>query len=107
MRWLDTFKRNRIAKRYARELPPELRARYGASKTYTAAQIGSTIADIELDPAHAAIGYAAFLTPEDFAIAMPASRLSYSDARALLDRYAITFVPTSAEHGTDNHVPLG
>ena len=79
----------RAAKQYARRLGPHLRRAYGAAEYYTAAQIGSAIAKLRLDPRYAAVGYAAFM-PEDAyesladhgSVAVP-----YHEARQLIWRF--------------------
>ena len=88
MRFLRTLALNRAAKRYARELPGQLRRAYGARR-YTPAEIRRAVADAGLDEQYAGLAYAGHLTPEEFAplgIKMP-NAISYEEARALLTRY--------------------
>lgn len=87
MGFLDRYRRNRAAKRYARELPRQLvRSFGGGSKHYTAAQIRKAVEKLRLDDRFIAFGYAAFLPEEAFGntVAEMPIAISYDEARALL-----------------------
>lgn len=86
---LATLRRNRAARRYARELAPWLERSYGASDSYAPPQIRAGVKELKLDPAFIAIGYAAFLPEEEFDALRPetADRLAYAEARALFERF--------------------
>ncbi|MBV8166352.1 MAG: hypothetical protein JO021_06130 [Alphaproteobacteria bacterium] len=89
MRFLRTLALNRAAKRYARELPGQLRRSYGGAKRYTPAQIRRAVADAGLDEQYAGLAYAGHLTEDEFrplGIKMP-NGISYTEARALLAHY--------------------
>ena len=79
----------RSAKRYARKLGPALNKAYGPSDTYTPGQIRTAISKLGLSPEYSALGYATFLSEEDYAHVagnMPIS-IPYDEARQLVDRY--------------------
>ena len=82
----------RAAKRYARRLPPQLHRSYGASETYTAAQIRTAAAKQRLDGDFLVLGYAAFLDEDLFCciVRKLSVRLSYRQARELF----MQFLPT-------------
>jgi hypothetical protein len=86
---LSTFALNRAAKRYARELPGQLRRSYGGAKRYTPAQIRRAVGEAGLDEQYAGLAYAGHLTEDEFrplGIKMP-NGISYAEARALLARF--------------------
>jgi hypothetical protein len=88
MTLLRRLRLRHAAKRYAR-LGPALSKAYGPSDTYTPGQIRAAISKLGLSPEYSALGYAAFLSVEDYAhIAgnMPFS-IPYDEARQLVDRY--------------------
>ena len=75
----------RAAKRYARRLPDALAEGWGVSETYTPPQIRVTVQKLRLDPKFIALGFAAFLTEEEYlaiAAEMPVC-LPYDQARSM------------------------
>lgn len=89
MRFLRQLSRNRAAKRYARELPGELRRAYGASARYTPSQIRGAVTAAGLDQRFIALAYAAYLNAEEYGAVVPRTKdaMSYAEARDLLARY--------------------
>ncbi len=67
MGWLGNLRRRRAAKAYVFKLGPWLRRAYGASRTYTAAQIERGARELNLNPRFIVFGHAVFLDPADFA----------------------------------------
>jgi hypothetical protein len=108
MRWLQTLRQNKAAKLYARALPTQLWERYGASKSYTAAQIEATIKALQLDRRYTAFAYAAFRPEEDFEAVRPRLPLpmTHAEARALFDRHRVSR-PFSAEQYVQVRLPEG
>lgn len=85
MSLFQRFQLRRAAKRYATRLGPQLQRSYGASKSYTVAQIFAAMAKQRLDPDFVVLARAMFLdeeTFEGFAPKMPI-HLPYEEARAL------------------------
>lgn len=79
----------RAARRYARLLGPRLLRDYGGGPHYTAAQIRTAAHKCRLPQRFLKIGYAAFLTEEDFQLVVAApAQGEYSELRALFRRYA-------------------
>jgi hypothetical protein len=89
MEFLRNLTLKRAAKRYARELPGELRRAYGAAGRYTVAQIRAAVTALALDERFVALAYAGYLTEAEFAplASSVGARMSYAEARALLDKY--------------------
>jgi hypothetical protein len=89
MEFLRNLTLKRAAKRYARELPGELRRSYGASERYTPAQVRTAVATAKLDERFVVLAYAAYLTEGDFAVlaARLPNAMSYAAARAVLACY--------------------
>jgi hypothetical protein len=89
--WLfQWFRLRRAARRYATRLGPQLQRSYGASKSYTVAQIFAAMAKQRLDPHFVVLACAMFLDEEtfdEFASKMPL-QLPYEEARALFMRAA-------------------
>ncbi len=85
----STLRRNRAAKRYARQLPPWLQRNYGASERYTLPQIANGIAALRLDPRFVALALAAFLDEAEFEALRPQMpiALGYDEARELFRRH--------------------
>jgi hypothetical protein len=86
---LRTLALNRAAKRYARELPGQLRRAHGDARQYTPVQIRRAVSDAGLDEAYVALAYAGHLSETEFkqlGIKLP-NAISYAEARALLARY--------------------
>jgi hypothetical protein len=80
---------HRAAKRYARELGPQLARAYGPSDHYSAPQIRAAIGKLGLNPKYLALGYAGFLLEDAFAelaVDMPL-HIPYREVRALFDRF--------------------
>jgi hypothetical protein len=67
MGWLGNFRRRRAAKAYVFKLGPWLRRAYGASRTYTAAQIERGARELNLNPRFIVFGHAVLLDPTEFA----------------------------------------
>ncbi len=89
MSWLGTWRNNRAAKGYARRITPWLQRSYGQSERYTAAQIRAAVTALKLDGDFIALGYAQFLSQDEFDTLRPAINVpfSYGDARALFARF--------------------
>jgi hypothetical protein len=101
MRWLETFKQDRVVRRLARRVPPALRAGWGGSKVYTVGQIARVLKDLNLEGPYALTAYTAFLAREDFeAQASDDVTMTYDEARALFFRH----VPVSG--GAYAHDPI-
>jgi hypothetical protein len=92
MGWLRSWRTNRAAKDYARRMRPWLQRSFGHSDRYAAAQIRAAVTTLKLDRDFIGLGFATFLTKEEFdglrtEMMVP---FGYDDARALFAR----FVPT-------------
>ncbi len=87
--WLQTLRLHRAAKSYARKLPRFLAEGWGGSKTYTPAQIEVAVRELKLDRAFIALGFARFLSEEQFNALQDrmAGTVSYDEARGLFDRF--------------------
>jgi hypothetical protein len=88
MGWLGNLRRRRAAKTYVFKLGPWLRRAYGASRTYTAAQIERGARELDLNPRFIVFGHAVFLDPADFASihgVLP-NPVTIEEARAALRR---------------------
>lgn len=88
MGWLGNFQRRRAAKAYVFKLGPWLRRAYGASRTYTAAQIERGARELNLNRRHIVFGHAVFLETAAFAAiygAVP-NPLTIEEARDALRR---------------------
>ncbi len=88
MGWLGNLRRRRAAKAYVFKLGPWLRRAYGASQTYTAAQVERGARELNLDPRHIVFGHAVFLDAAAFAAiygALP-NPTTIEEARAALRR---------------------
>ncbi len=112
MGWLARLKLRAAARRYARRLPAELRAGWGASKTYTQGQVDRAIGTAGLDPKYAVLGYAIFLAEEAFdAAAAPLPvRLPRDEARTLFARGLpgrASAVEPAAPNAYAAHAPFG
>jgi hypothetical protein len=64
---LRRWRLRRAAKQYARRLGPHLRRAYGAAEYYTAPQIRAAVPKLGLKSRYIVLGYAAFLSDEEFA----------------------------------------
>ncbi len=89
MGFLSAWRQRRAARAYATKLGPWLAHAFGATATYTPAQIRRAIEVLHLDARYVAFGYAAFLARKDFdaLVSRLPVRLSYGQARALLLRH--------------------
>jgi hypothetical protein len=83
MNFLKAMARKRALKRYARELGPQLRQRYGASRHFTAAQIRATVKAAALDVIYIDLAFAIFLATEDEFNQVASGTITYADARNL------------------------
>ena len=81
-------------RRYARHLRPQLQRDYGASEYYTVGQIRAAAGKCRLSGRYLALGLAAFLPLEAFAVHCPGTtRDDYERLRDLFFRH----VPTEAD----------
>ena len=88
MTWFSRIALHSAARRFARRLPQELHADWGASDAYTIEQVRAALARRRLGGRYVAVAYAAFLTEPDYlkvAASLPLV-LPYDKARALYDR---------------------
>jgi hypothetical protein len=84
---LGPMRLRQAARRFARQLPRQLRSDYGASETYTPPQIVRAVNRAGLPTKYICIGLAGFLTEEAFNVLKPRSfGLSYKEIRMLLQR---------------------
>ncbi len=90
MGWLRRWAMRRAARAYARRLPAELQAGWGAAPFYTPGQVAAAIRRLKLEGPHAALAYAAFTTQSDFETVESALRgqIGYDEARKLMERTA-------------------
>src|SRR5690242_18429740 len=89
MRIVEGFRLRRAARRYARRLGPRLFRDYGSGPHYTAAQIRIAAHKCRLPALFLKIGYAAFLTEENFQSVVPVPTWGeYDPLRALFRHYA-------------------
>lgn len=90
MGWLGNLGRRRSAKAYVFKLGPWLRRAYGASRTYTPAQIERGARELNLDARHLVFGHAVFLDAAAFDAIYGASpdSMTIEAARAAL-RHAL------------------
>jgi len=84
MGFLKRLLKRRIIGNYARRLPKLLAKDYGASQTYTPAQVRSTIERHGLDPEYSCYGIAMFTTRESFESfhALNGEQCNYDDMRS-------------------------
>jgi hypothetical protein len=66
MGFIETYRLNAAAKRYAARLPAQLLRDYGASETYTLPQITAATGRAKLPPEFIALAHAAYLPREVF-----------------------------------------
>jgi hypothetical protein len=89
MRIIEGVRLRRAARRYARLLGQRLSRDYGSGTRYTPAQIRAAAHRCGLSDAFLKIGYAAFLTEENFRHVVPAQAWSeYDLLRALFRSHA-------------------
>ncbi len=89
MNWLEHLGLWMAVQRYARRLPAELRAGWGAGEYYTAGQVKAALGRLHLHGRYDAVAYAAYLTQEEFeahAREFPQA-MAYEDARRMFQRY--------------------
>ena len=87
--FLNGLKLKSAAKRFARELPPQLLRDYGASKFYTPQQIETSAGRAGLPARYVSLGWAMFLDAATFASVADANAPgSYQELRPMLARYA-------------------
>jgi len=88
MNFLSRMALHRAAKRYARRLPGELQADWGASDAYTIDQVRTAITRSRLGGRYIAVAYASFLTQADYLKVAPSLPLvlPYDRARDAFDR---------------------
>jgi hypothetical protein len=89
MGWLGRWRLRRAAKHYARRLGPALGKAYGASEAYTPAQIRAGVSKLALNLEFIVLGYAAFLSEDEYASAARSVPIyiPYDEARALFARF--------------------
>jgi len=91
------------ARRYARRLRPQLQRDYGASEYYTVGQIRAAAGKCRLSSRHLALGLAAFLPHEAFAVHCPgATRDDYQRLRDLFYRHVPTAPDLSVSPAPEN-----
>ena len=91
------------ARRYARRLRPQLRRDYGASEYYTVGQIRAAAGKCRLSNRYLALGLAAFLPHEAFAVHCPgATRDDYERLRDLFFRHVPTEPDLSVSPAPEN-----
>jgi hypothetical protein len=100
MEWLRQWLLRRAAKRYARRLGPYLRRAYGAAERYTPAQIRAAAAKLGLNFRYIALGYASFMSADDYDSAAKQTPISvpYDEARDLIARFRRTDRFAAADH---------
>jgi len=88
---------HRAARRYARLLPGELQADYGASGAYTAGQIAATLDRRQGPGRYVAVAYAGFLTESDCQAIAPSLPvvLPYNLARDLFQHTFLMMLAVS------------
>jgi hypothetical protein len=87
--WLHQIAMRRAAKRYAKRLPAEMAAGWGASEFYAPGQVKTALGHLGLHGRYEAIAYAAFLTEEDFSAwaSHNSAPTTFEEARTLFERY--------------------
>jgi hypothetical protein len=111
MGWLGNLRRRRAAKAYVFKLGPWLRRAYGASPTYTAAQIERGARELNLNRRFIVFGYAVFLEPAAFESihgALP-NPMTIEEARAALRRELggpPQFDPADSNMGDTEGLPI-
>jgi hypothetical protein len=71
MNWISRMVMHHAARAYARSLPQELHADWGASTYYTVGQVRTALSRRHLTNRFVAIAYAAFLTEADYLAVAP------------------------------------
>lgn len=96
--WFQRRKLHRAAESYAKRLGPRLAEDYGGSEFYTMAQIDTVIEKLDLDTAHLAIAYAAFLPREEYEEYFTGlvNRFSYTEARTIYLEHAPVLLDSRA-----------
>jgi len=67
MLWLERWRWHHAGRLYGERLGPYLAASYGGEPPYTVEQVNIAIAKLGLNPRHAALGYAAFISDAAYA----------------------------------------
>jgi hypothetical protein len=88
MNWFSRIVLHRAAHGFARRLPRELHADWGASDAYTIDQVRAALARSGLGGRYVAVAYAMFLTEADYLTVAPSLPfvLPYDKARAIYAR---------------------
>ena len=91
MAWFRRWQMRRAAKQYAGRLGSHLARAYGPSEFYSAGQIRAAVAKLGLNPRFIALGYAAFLTENEYPLVAAGAPffLSNGEARTLFERYRL------------------
>lgn len=87
--WLFRLRLRRAAKQYAAKLPRQLQQGWGAADHYAPGQIKTAVSKLGLDANFIGIGYAAFLSEDQFNALrseLPIE-LSYDEARSAFRSY--------------------
>lgn len=98
MAWFLKYRTKRAAKKYALKMPAALGKGYGGSDYYTPAQIRATAKRLRLNLKFIALGYAAFLEPEQFASLindMPI-KITYDEGVDWISLFRLDKLPLSA-----------
>ena len=84
MSLFSSLRKKRALKRYARELPRQLRSDYGAGEFFTPAQIKAATSKLKVDQELIVYGYAGFLSEETFGMLPPQTPdlLTYEEVRS-------------------------
>jgi hypothetical protein len=87
-RYLGRLQLRRAARKYARLLGPQLRKDYGGDAHFTAGQVRTAVRRTALPERYLAIGYAAFMSEEEFKKTMgDVSEAQYVPLRSVFLRY--------------------
>ena len=97
MSWPSRWMMRRAAKKYARRLPAELRAGWGAAQFYTPDQVAAVIKRLRLEGPHEALAYATFTTEADFA-GLGQTKIGYDEARSVMARAAPGVLSATYRH---------
>jgi hypothetical protein len=85
-----TWRRNRVAKVYARKLGPWLCQHFGSGGSYTPQQIKRGVDELNLNSRYIVLAYGRFLDEGKFEALLDSVpvKMAYIDARDLMDRFA-------------------
>jgi hypothetical protein len=85
---IEGFLWRAAARKYAQRLGPQLRRDYGASDTYTPAQIAAAARRAKLPAARIRLGYACFMSEAAFnATMLPPPWPTYAQLRGMVQRH--------------------